>query len=130
MLEFLSVDKDTVQLASAALIFLLILAGVNFWVWKTFFTAGKVRYRAKLRLFLFGQIYWAGVWLVFAPAAVLTSYYVITAYGIHWTLNFILTFSIFIVLVWLILRVVWLIIIGLPWLTIGLILAGSLLLLK
>lgn len=122
--------QDSIQLAAYVILLLGVLVAVNYYVWKTFLTAGKFRYKARLRTFLFGQILWTGIFLVFAPIAFLTLYYIITSYGVSWTTNFIFMLLFLIVVAWVIARVVWLIFISLPWLTVGLILASSFLLLK
>ncbi len=122
--------QDSIHLAAIVILLLGILGGVNYFVWRAFFTAGKFRYKARLRTFLFSQILWTGIFLVFAPITLLTIYYVITSHGVSWTTEFMLMLSFLVVVAWVIARVVWMIIISLPWLTVGLILASSFLLLK
>ncbi len=111
-------------------IFLFILVWVNYNVWKTFVTTGRFRFKAHLRKFLFGEILWTGIALVFAPAAGLALYYTIEFHGIWWTFEFILMLALLVVLVWAIARIIWLIIIAVPWITVWLILAGGILLSK
>ncbi len=122
--------QDSIHLAAIVVLLLGILGVVNHWIWKAFFSAGKFRFKARLRVFLFGEILWAGIILVFAPVTLLTLYYIVTSHGISWTSEFILMLAFLIVVAWVVVRVIWLIIISLPWLTVGLILASSFLLLK
>lgn len=57
-------------------------------------------------------------------------YYTIEFHGIWWTFEFILMLALLVVLVWAIARIIWLIIIAVPWITVWLILAGGILLSK
>jgi len=130
MFELGFAAQDSLHLAAMVIVLLGTVGVVNYYVWKAFFTAGKFRYRARVRTFLFSQIYWTGIYLVFAPAALLMLYYIVTSYGTSWAVKFIFMLSVLMVVAWVIARVVWLIIISLPWLTVGLILASSFFLLK
>lgn len=122
--------EHSVRLTIYVLIFLFILVWVNYNLWKSFATIGVDRFKSRLRRFLFDESLWAGTGLVFAPAAVLALYYTIKFHGIWWTFEFILMLALLVVLVWAIARIIWLIIIAVPWITVWVILAGSILLLK